>query len=68
MADNLMYNGIPLFIVDFADFAYVLECTDANKRMLARNIQCESLKDYFVASRKPKFAVSYNEVIVSYGK
>lgn len=68
MSDRMQYNGMPMFMVDFDDFSYVLECIDGNKRLLSRNIRNPDLKDYFTASRKPKFAVSYSEIVVSYGK
>lgn len=69
MQDNsLKYNGMPLFMVDFDDFGYIAECVTSSKRLLARNIKCESLKEYFINTRKPIFAVSYSEVIISYGR
>lgn len=61
------YNGIPLFNVDEDDFFYVLECLHGGGRLLSKNIKCESLKEYYVKTRKPVFAVFYNDVIVSWG-
>ena len=61
------YNGIPLFKVSFSDFVTVTESVNMNKRLLARNIQSPELREYFVGTRKPHFAVDYDDVIVSYG-
>ena len=63
-----VYNGRPLFAVNLSDFATVTECAHSNKRLLARNIQSDELRDYFVNTRKPFFAVTFNDVIVSYGR
>jgi hypothetical protein len=46
----------------------VTECVHSNKRLLARNIQSDELREYFVNTRKPFFAVTYEDVIVSYGR
>ena len=62
-----VYNGRPLFMVDRCDFVTVTECVHSNKRLLARNIENPELREYFVNTRKPFFAVSYDDVIVSYG-
>ena len=61
------YNGRPLFPVGFSDFACVTESVHAGKRLLARNIESPELREYFVNTRKPFFAVTYDDVIVSYG-
>ena len=61
------YNGRPLFTVGFGDFAAVSESGLLNKRLLSRNIENPELKKYFINSRKPSFAVVYDDVIVSYG-
>lgn len=61
------YNGVPLFAVDIGDFATVAESVALGKRLLARNIRDDALRDYFVRTRKPNFAVVYEDVIVSYG-
>ncbi len=61
------YNGRPLFTVGLADFIAVTEAVHGNRRLLARNIQSTELRDYFVETRKPFFAVAYDDVIVSYG-
>lgn len=61
------YNGKPLFTVGFGDFAEISESVLLNKRLLSRNIADPELKKYFINSRKPSFAVVYDDVIVSYG-
>lgn len=60
------YNGLPLFNVCEDDFLYVAECLclDGNKRLLSKNIRTESLREYYVASRKPEFAVSFNNTVI----
>jgi hypothetical protein len=63
-----VYNGRPLFAVNLSDFTTVTECVHSNKRLLARNIQSDELREYFVNTRKPFFAVTYEDVIVSYGR
>ena len=64
---SAQYNGRPLFYVGFSDFATVTECINGNRRLLARNIENPELRAYFVNTRKPFFAVAYDDVIVSYG-
>lgn len=64
---SAQYNGRPLFYVGFSDFATVTECVNSNRRLLARNIDSDELREYFVNTRKPFFAVAYDDVIVSYG-
>lgn len=61
------YNGRPLFTVGLSDFITVTECVHSNKRLLSRNIRDDELRDYFVNTRKPFFAVTYDDVIVLYG-
>lgn len=62
------YNGKPLFRVGFDDFVTIMECANSNKRLLSRNISNNRLRQYFTESRKPNFAVAYDDVIVSYGQ
>lgn len=62
-----MYNGRPLFSVGFSDFVAVSESVLDNKRLLSRNIVNPELRQFFINSRKPSFAVVYDDVIVSYG-
>ena len=64
----MKYNGMPLFMVDFDDFGYIAECISGSRRLMSKNIKCESLREYFINTRKPVFAVSYSEVVISYGK
>lgn len=61
------YNGRPLFVVGLSDFATVTECVHSGRRLLTRNIESPELREYFVNTRKPFFAVSFDDVIVSYG-
>lgn len=61
------YNGLPIFDVDEYDFLLVSGCKHSSSRLLARQIVSQELRDFYVASRNPQFAVRCNGIIVTYG-
>ena len=63
-----MYNGLPLFEVDFGDFSYIVECVMHGKRMLVRNISDNGLKEYFNTVRRANFAATYGDTVIIYGR
>jgi hypothetical protein len=63
-----MYNGMPLFELEFNDFSYVVECVMCGKRMLARNISSQELKQYFESVRRANFAATYGGTVIIYGR
>lgn len=63
-----MYNGMPLFELEFNDFSYVVECVMYGKRMLARNISSQELKQYFESVRRANFAATYGGTVIIYGR
>ena len=63
-----MYNGLPLFEVDFGDFSYIVECVMHGKRMLVRNISDNGLKEYFNTVRRANFAATYGGTVIMYGR
>lgn len=62
------YNGVPLFSVTESDFMYIMECSEVGGRLLSKNIQDEALRSYYMNARKPQFAVSFDNVVIYWGK
>ena len=65
---NFRYNGVPIFEVGFIDFYTVINCLENNKRILSRNLQSESLREYYKHSRNNAFGICYEGVIVDLRK
>ena len=62
------YNGLPTFEVGFSDFLYVSVCkSDPSKRLLSKNIEDDELREFYMKSRKPRFAVTCDGMTVTYG-
>ena len=65
-AKRKMFNGVPCFNVDADDFMYVAACATMKKRLLSKNIKDKDLREFYVASRVPKFAIDYDGVILEW--
>ena len=61
-----MFNGKPCFKVDADDFMYIAACATMGKRLLSKNIKNGELREYYVNSRVPEFAVDYDGVILTW--
>ncbi len=61
-----MFNGVPCFKVDADDFMYIAACATMNKRLLSKNIKNDALREFYIASRSPKFTVDYDGVILQW--
>lgn len=68
MSVPVNYNGFPMFSVSEDDFLYIVECSQGGGRLLSKNIKDETLREYYVNARKPQFAVSFQNVVVYWGK
>lgn len=62
------YNGRPLFSVSEDDFIYVMEAMTLGTRLIAKKIVSDELREMYVASRHPEFAVEFDNTVILYGK
>jgi len=60
------YNGFPVFEVEMCDFTLIVDAMNNNKRLLSKNIENKTLKEYYVKERKPEFYVICCGVKVKY--
>jgi len=61
-----LFNGVPKFSVDADDFMYIAACVTMKKRLLSKNIKNDDLREFYVNSRSPKFAIEYDGVILKW--
>lgn len=62
------FNGLPIFDVDECDFLLVAGCKHTpSVRLLAKQIVDDRLREFYVNSRSPRFAVRCDGMIVTYG-
>lgn len=63
------YNGLPIFDVDECDFILVAGCkASPSIRLLAKQIVDPKLREFYLNSRTPMFAVRCDGIIVTYGE
>lgn len=65
---DFMYNGIPIFIVNFNDFTTFTDSMKNGTRLFSRNIMNDSLREYYKKSRDFAFGISYEGVILDLRK
>lgn len=62
------YNGLPMFEVTECDFIEIIDCLCMGGRLLSKNIHDDDLREYYINTRKPVFAVSYKNTVICWGK
>lgn len=68
MEGNFRYNGIPIFEVGFLDFYTFTNSMETNARIMSKNIQNESLREFYKKIRNNAFGICYEGVIVDMRK
>lgn len=67
-SNYIIYNGIPIYKVNFNDFSYILECHNQGTRILSKNLQTKDFKDYYTKPRRNRdsFGIVYEGVVVDF--
>lgn len=61
-------NGLPVFVVNFSDFNYLLSLFKNNKRFLTRELEDQRIIDYVKQNKRKSndFYFKYGDVVIDF--